>query len=786
MSTILKDSEVSAAVPDALSARPAAAAPSEGPGKPQPVALEVSVTVNGARTVEGSDKREPFSESTKTVLVFGNGAVIRLQSSVAPGQLLFLTNEKTKKEVVCQVVKSKNYRNVSGYVELEFTEPVVGFWGMRFPGDRIAPANPAATAIPTPANSSPATGAPVAPLAAVPITPVSSPNKISATPQPPVAPPATVAPISAPKSVTPTPTAEAQEPKSSTISSAPISPSPAAKPVAESVPPPPASSTVTPITPFVAKFDSTTTSSSALPSASVITLPRAAQSKPPASRSSAPQVISGPALTPKIPAASIEDVAAPKSATENSADALRAENARLQEQLSAFLLADGKKATDKAPEKIAGAPVAENKPTETANKIFDLAQLAAELDAPPESKVVEPAIAPFVPAPPVLPPAPVLAKPATPAKLPVTPFKSILDEEEVKVPSWLEPLARNAAISAPPEEDSASSEIAAVESANLLQEEFVPVASDSHSEELSSVPAPNFGSRLLLGEQENSAASASGSKKTFLLAAVAAGILLAAAGGYWYTHQAPATSGAAAAAPAIQQPADTTVTVTASQTTPPATARTPGTALNARSAGAIVDQSATPAPQNANLAVKDARSAASAIPAASNSVQPAVTASAQPAAAQTKRTLGDVHLAAPNVNRSGNSESLGEAEPAIGANNSSTEGSTSLGGNFAANSGPVAPAVPIPVGGVVKTAQLLKSVPPTYPAFARTQRVTGDVKIDALVDAAGHITTMKVVSGPAMLHQAAMDALRQWKYQPATLNGNSVPSHLTVVIQFRM
>jgi len=51
--------------------------------------------------------------------------------------LLFLTNEKTKKEVVCQVVKSKNYRNVSGYVELEFTESVVGFWGMRFPSDRI-------------------------------------------------------------------------------------------------------------------------------------------------------------------------------------------------------------------------------------------------------------------------------------------------------------------------------------------------------------------------------------------------------------------------------------------------------------------------------------------------------------------------------------------------------------------------------------------------------------------------------------------------------------------------
>src|SRR5712675_639433 len=114
----------------------------------QPVALEVPVTVNGARAVEGSDKREPFSESTSTVLVLANGAVIRLASSVAPGQLLFLTNERTKKEVVCQVVKSKNYRSVSGYVELEFTEPVVGFWGMRFPGDRIGSAQQSVTPAP--------------------------------------------------------------------------------------------------------------------------------------------------------------------------------------------------------------------------------------------------------------------------------------------------------------------------------------------------------------------------------------------------------------------------------------------------------------------------------------------------------------------------------------------------------------------------------------------------------------------------------------------------------------
>src|SRR5437762_9270262 len=131
MSLIIKDSDTLAT--SETSSRPGSAAPGDPPTRPQPVALEVPVAVNGARTVEGGDKREPFSEATKTVMIHGNGAVIKLHSALAPGQLLFLTNEKTKKEVVCQVVKSKNYRSVSGYVELEFTEPAVGFWGMRFP-----------------------------------------------------------------------------------------------------------------------------------------------------------------------------------------------------------------------------------------------------------------------------------------------------------------------------------------------------------------------------------------------------------------------------------------------------------------------------------------------------------------------------------------------------------------------------------------------------------------------------------------------------------------------------
>src|SRR5437660_2897094 len=163
----IKDNEVSTVRPEtAQGPASTSALPGDSAIKQQPVWLEVLVTINGARTVEGSDKRESFSETTMTVLVFGNGAVIRLSSSVAPGQLLFLTNEKTKKEVVCQVVKSKNYRSVSGYVELEFTESVVGFWGMRFPGDRIGSAPQQATSAPV-ANVTPSV-LPAKPVAPVP------------------------------------------------------------------------------------------------------------------------------------------------------------------------------------------------------------------------------------------------------------------------------------------------------------------------------------------------------------------------------------------------------------------------------------------------------------------------------------------------------------------------------------------------------------------------------------------------------------------------------------------
>jgi protein TonB len=107
----------------------------EKTSRPQPVCIEVPVTVHGGCLSTDSGKREPFSESTRTIIVFSTGAVLRLKTAVNPGQSIILTNEHTGKKVLCQVVKSKTYQNVAGYIELQFTEPTVGFWGILFPGD---------------------------------------------------------------------------------------------------------------------------------------------------------------------------------------------------------------------------------------------------------------------------------------------------------------------------------------------------------------------------------------------------------------------------------------------------------------------------------------------------------------------------------------------------------------------------------------------------------------------------------------------------------------------------
>lgn len=91
--------------------------------------LEIPVTIQGSKTVEGTEQRELFTESTKTALTFENGAALSLQSRVSPGQSLFLRNEQTGREILCKVLEAPP-QGETGYTDLEFTVPDPQFWGV--------------------------------------------------------------------------------------------------------------------------------------------------------------------------------------------------------------------------------------------------------------------------------------------------------------------------------------------------------------------------------------------------------------------------------------------------------------------------------------------------------------------------------------------------------------------------------------------------------------------------------------------------------------------------------
>jgi TonB family protein len=83
-------------------------------------------------------------------------------------------------------------------------------------------------------------------------------------------------------------------------------------------------------------------------------------------------------------------------------------------------------------------------------------------------------------------------------------------------------------------------------------------------------------------------------------------------------------------------------------------------------------------------------------------------------------------------------------------------------------------------------AKLISSTRPVYPQLAKQSNVEGDVLVTVEIDASGIVTGAKATAGPVFLRQAAVDAVRNWKYEPATLNGKPASTQITVKIQFRL
>jgi TonB family protein len=89
-------------------------------------------------------------------------------------------------------------------------------------------------------------------------------------------------------------------------------------------------------------------------------------------------------------------------------------------------------------------------------------------------------------------------------------------------------------------------------------------------------------------------------------------------------------------------------------------------------------------------------------------------------------------------------------------------------------------------GGDVVAATATNKIAPIYPELARQAHLEGTVRLHTLIDNDGSVIEVTYVSGPSMLVQAAIDAVKQWRFHPTILNGVPVQVECVLEINFRL
>jgi protein TonB len=133
-----------------------------------------------------------------------------------------------------------------------------------------------------------------------------------------------------------------------------------------------------------------------------------------------------------------------------------------------------------------------------------------------------------------------------------------------------------------------------------------------------------------------------------------------------------------------------------------------------------------------------------------------------------------------------------EAAPSSGFGVAGMEG---LGGSgsgisdmFAGTKTKVQAAAPkkVNISAGVSQGLLLQKTTPVYPPIAKAARVSGTVVLQATISKTGSIEGLHVISGPAMLQQAALEAVKNWRYRPYLLNNEPVEVETTVNVIFTL
>jgi protein TonB len=131
-----------------------------------------------------------------------------------------------------------------------------------------------------------------------------------------------------------------------------------------------------------------------------------------------------------------------------------------------------------------------------------------------------------------------------------------------------------------------------------------------------------------------------------------------------------------------------------------------------------------------------------------------------------------------------------EAPPASGFNDSGLGAGLGTPTNvFSGQNGPkVKAAAPsrMSISAGVAGGLLIQKTSPVYPQIAREARVSGTVVIQATISKTGAIQNLRAVSGPTMLRQPALDAVKTWRYKPYLLDGEPVDVETTVSVTFAL
>jgi protein TonB len=141
-----------------------------------------------------------------------------------------------------------------------------------------------------------------------------------------------------------------------------------------------------------------------------------------------------------------------------------------------------------------------------------------------------------------------------------------------------------------------------------------------------------------------------------------------------------------------------------------------------------------------------------------------------------KDLKGSDREAAPTSFAAGGLEGLGGSNAGVGAG---------MGSRSAPNVKFAQPKF-VTISSGVAQGMLVQRTTPNYPSIAKTARVAGTVVLEATISKTGTIESVKAVSGPEMLRQAAVDAVRSWRYKPYLLDNQPIEMQTTVNVVFSL